>query len=164
MPKKSKDKGKQSKKKEQVEPGPESDPVILFRNYTKQCQSVGVAVNEILKRALCSNENENCASQLLIGTNEESRSSKPLGSCGIRALVAAILGKCNHGETQKYTALKEIRIWRSNLGDHGAMAIAKLMREGGREHRLAYIELIDNNIGLEGSVALGRSLCAGVSI
>ncbi len=151
MPKKKEGK---SKGKIEVEAGPEIDPFVLFRNYSKQCESVGISVNEAIKRALCFNENESSSSQLLIG-------EEPLGSCGCRALVAAILGKCNH-EATKYTAFKEIRIWRSNLGDHGAMAMAQLLREAGPEFNLSLLELSDNNIGVQGAIALGRSLCAGM--
>lgn len=161
MPKKTKDKSK-SKKKGEVEPGPETDPFVLFRNYSKQCESVGVTFNESVKRALCFNENENSSCQLLIGKDEHDSSSKPLGSWGCRALVMAILGKCNHETATKYTAFKEIRIWRSNIGDHGAMAIGRLLREAGPEFNISLIELSDNNIGVEGALAIGRSLCAGV--
>ena len=161
MAKKAKDKNK-SKKKGEVEPGPETDPFVLFKNYSKQCESVGITFHESVKRALCFNENENSSFQLLIGEDEENSSSKPLGSWGCRALVMAILGKCNHENATKYTAFKEIRIWRSNIGDHGAMAIGRLLREAGPEFNISLLELSDNNIGFEGAQALGRSLCAGV--
>jgi hypothetical protein len=162
MPKKKKDDKGKSKKKGEVEAGPETDPFVLFRNYSKQCESVGIPTNESIKRALCFNENENSSSQLLIGEDQQDSSSSPLRSCGCRALVAAILGKCNHESATKYTALKEIRIWRSNLGDHGAIAIARLLREAGPEFNISLLELSDNNIGVQGAIALGRSLCIGV--
>ncbi len=153
-----------TKKASEADLGPESDPFVLFRNYSKQCESTGIAYNESVKRALCHNENEQSSSQLLIGDDENNPSYKPLGSWGCRALVAAILGKCNHEDAAKYTAFKEIRIWRSNIGDHGAMAIGKLLREAGPEFNISLLELPDNNIGALGAVAIGRSLCAGVRI
>ncbi len=173
MAKKKKD-GKGKSKKEEAPPGPETDPVVLFRNYAKQCEFIGIEVNDSLKRALCNNEGENSSTQLLLGNGDnqqivsssispKSATTKPLGPSGTRALVKAILGTCDHENKTKYTGFKEIRIWRSNLGDHGAIAMARLFREAGSEHKISLVELSDNNIGLEGAIALGRSLCAGVS-
>lgn len=173
MPKKKKDNKGKKDKKEEV-PGPETDPMILFRNYAKQCECVGIEVNDLIKRALCNNEDENSSTQLLIGggegdknTNNDSRKTitEPLllGPSGTRALVKAILGMCDHDNKTRYTGFKEIRIWRSNLGDHGAIAIALLFREAGPEHKISLVELSDNDIGVQGATALGRTLCAGVS-
>lgn len=160
---------KKKNKKDEVT-GPETDPAVLFRNYAKQCEHVGIEVNDSLKRALCNNENENGSSQLLIGnsgtsdnnTDSKVQAAKPLGPSGTRALMKAILGMCDHDNKTKYTGFKEIRIWRSNLGDHGAIAIALLLREAGPEYKISLIELFDNDIGIQGAIALGRSLCAGV--
>lgn len=172
MAKKKKDgKGKKDKK-DDVPAGPEADPNVLFRNYAKQCEFIGIEVNESVKRALYNNEAENSSTQLLIGDNgagsgdttPSTSETKPLGPSGTRALVKAILGKCDHDNKTKYTSFKEIRIWRSNLGDHGAIAVAQLFRQAGPEHKISLVELSDNKIGVEGAVALGRSLCAGVRI
>ena len=169
MAKKKKDgKGKKDKK-DDVPAGPESDPNVLFRNYAKQCEYIGIEVNESIKNALYNNEAENSSSQLLIGdsgagSGNTTSATKPLGPSGTRALVKAILGKCDHDNKTKYTSLQELRIWRSNLGDHGAIAIAQLFRQAGPEHKISLVELSDNEIGVEGAVALGRSLCAGVRV
>ena len=142
---------------------PESDPFILYRNYSKQCESVGIITNDLVKIALCSSDNDNNSSQIIIGDNEmQSPSSTPLGPSGCRALVAAILGECNHEDATKYKSLKELRIYKSKLGNDGAVAVARLLRKAGTELHLSCLELSDNNIGLQGAVALGRSLCSGV--
>ena len=40
---------------------------------------------------------------------------------------SAILGDCNDHDSVKYNAFLSISIWKSNLGDHGAAAIARLL-------------------------------------
>lgn len=60
-----------------------------------------------------------------------------------------------------YKCLKNIRIWRSNINDDGAAAIAEVLRLGGADVPLLYLELIDDNIGPLGAMALGKSLSRG---
>ena len=78
-----------------------------------------------------------------------------------------------------YTAFEEIRIYRENIGDQGAKAISNLLSrsntnmkksKGSKESvatgvgfNVKYLELSDNGIGPIGGLALGRSLCCGVS-
>ena len=57
-----------------------------------------------------------------------------------------------------YKQLQELRVWRSNIGDDGASSLAELLRLGGAEIQLQYLELTDNNITASGAFALGRSL------
>ena len=44
------------------------------------------------------------------------------------------------------------------------MAIAELLRLGGADLKISYLELLDTNIGYDGCMALGHSLSYGVSI
>ncbi|GMI24158.1 hypothetical protein TeGR_g9572 [Tetraparma gracilis] len=54
--------------------------------------------------------------------------------------------------------MQELRVWGANIGDDGASSIAELLRLGGAEIQLAYLELTNNGISAAGAFALGRSL------
>ena len=57
-----------------------------------------------------------------------------------------------------YKTLQELRIWGAEIGDDGASSIAELLRLGGAEIQLQYLELTHNEITAVGAFALGRSL------
>lgn len=57
-----------------------------------------------------------------------------------------------------YKLIKSIRIWRSNIADDGAAAIAEVLRLGGIDVQIQFLELLDNNIGPRGGLALGTAL------
>jgi len=102
-----------------------------------------------------------------------------LGPGGTRALMTALMGAGPGMKGGPYKPLKFIRIWRSNIGDDGAASIvililkklvrilisfilqAEVLRLGGAEVQIAYLELMDNNIGPKGALALGTSLSQG---
>ncbi len=172
---------KDTKTTDGAESGTGSDPTVLFRNYTKCCESIGITIDENVKKALTQNsDNPNASTQLiLLGANpkvddgaenddgEESSPPPMLGPGGCRALVSAILGECNDSNIAKYLGFRDMRILRSNIGDNGATALARLLSKcDGREDnpKLEYLELPDNKIGVMGALAIGRSLCCGVSI
>ncbi|CAN0514017.1 unnamed protein product [Laminaria digitata] len=60
-----------------------------------------------------------------------------------------------------YRLMKSLRLWRARCGDEGARSIAEVLRLGGAEVQLEYIELFDDNIGPTGALALGQSLSIG---
>lgn len=51
-----------------------------------------------------------------------------------------------------YRLIKSLRLWRAHCGDEGARSIAEVLRLGGAEVQLEYLELFDDKIGLNGSV------------
>jgi hypothetical protein len=69
-----------------------------------------------------------------------------------------------------YTAFQEIRIWRSRIGDDGATALARLLNKCDKPNngvgniKINLLDLLGNEIGPRGALALGRSLCMGVSL
>ena len=80
-------------------------------------------------------------------------------------MATAIMGSHpsmpKHPETGKpmlYKTLQELRIWGANIGDDGASSIAEILRLGGAEIQLQYLELTNNGITAVGAFALGRSL------
>lgn len=103
--------------------------------------------------------------QIIIDGGDASKTSQPLGPGGCRALATAIMGvgqgMPKHPETGSnllYKPLQELRIWGANIGDDGASSIAELLRLGGAEIQLQYLELTNNEITEVGGFALGRSL------
>jgi len=55
------------------------------------------------------------------------------------------------------------RIWHSRIGDDGACALAEVLRLGGAEVQLEYLEVFDSGVGSRGCRALGVSLMVGAN-
>ncbi|KAL7548606.1 hypothetical protein ACHAWF_011878 [Thalassiosira exigua] len=159
-----------------IELGPESDPKILFSNYLKECKLIGIEPYGPLKDALTNDENPNIGKQLVVLPQP---GGEVLGPGGCRALVNAILNAGDTSITKQvpFTAMKEIRICSSGLGDAGAASVASLLMATAQkravdssdpaaakpEWKLDYLELVGNEIGRNGCLALGRSLCVGMN-
>ena len=88
----------------------------------------------------------------------------PIGPGGTRALMTAVMGSGPGMKGGPYKLLKSIRIWRSYIGDEGAAAVAEVLRLGGAEVQLTYLELFDDGVGPKGALALGQSLSAGKNL
>lgn len=57
-----------------------------------------------------------------------------------------------------YRLIKSLRLWRAHCGDEGARSIAEVLRLGGAEVQLEYLELFDDNIGPTGCVEGGGNV------
>mmetsp|Transcript_5633 Transcript_5633/g.8266 ORF Transcript_5633/g.8266 Transcript_5633/m.8266 type:complete len:362 (-) Transcript_5633:1824-2909(-) len=163
----SKKKGKGNKKEADAVHGPESDPIVLFSNYVTVCRKIGLEPSDSIKRALTNVENSNAGKQLLVDSLDEKESFGP-GGC--RALAIAILqgSSCEDAAVPKgsnvaFTAMKEIRIWRCNIGDDGVSALASILQFGGKQLQLTYLELLDSDVGPMGALALGKALSVGMN-
>ena len=159
-----------AKAKGPVELGPESDPKVLYSNYVRECQAIGIDPYFPLKDGLTNEENPNLGKQIVVLPSEGGR----LGPGGCRALVNAIVMK----DGIPYTSAKEIRLCRCDIRDAGAAAIGTLLADTAKrrtidstdpsavkpvEWKLEYLELVDNDIGPSGALAIGRSLCVGMN-
>lgn len=157
-------------KKQGVELGPDSDPKVLYTTYVKECKSIAIEPSNQLKAALTNEENANLGKQIIVvGTEEEK-----LGPGGCRAFVNAVVN-----QQVPFTAIKDIRLCRSNIKDAGAAALASLLSATATKKsidtpsdpsapqlldwKLEYLELNNNDIGSEGARSLGRSLCVGMN-
>ena len=60
-----------------------------------------------------------------------------------------------------YKLLNSLRFWRAGCSDDGATSIAEVLRLGGADVKLSYLELLDCNIGPRGANAIGASLSRG---
>ena len=164
-----------AKKQSAVELGPDSDPKVLYTNYTKECVKVGIEPYGPLKDTLLNEENPNRGKQIIV-VLPRVKGVDALGSGGCRALVNAMIAKDSSSSSVPFTVTKELRICSSSLGDAGAQHISKLLMATAikidpkdststtqPEWKLEYIELMDNDIGADGAKALGRSLCVGMN-
>jgi hypothetical protein len=145
--------------------GPYSDPEILHKNYVRECAAIGIEAYSPVKDALTNVENTNRGKQILI-LQQSKVDGNCLGPDGCRALVNAIIA-------QPFTAAMDIRI-SSNIKDSGAAALGKLLTATTKKlgikppdpepmWQIEYLELMNNDIGRDGALALGRSLCVGMN-
>lgn len=159
-------KKKAAAKKGAVSDEPGQLPSHLLKTYSDFCKRIGLSPHPEVSKSLTNEENAFCGRQIIIdGGEKESRPESKLGAGGTRALCTSCMGLGEgmpvHPETKQsmmYKQLQELRIWRSNIGDDGAASLAELLRLGGAEIQLQYLELFDNDISSVGAFALGRSL------
>jgi hypothetical protein len=131
------------------------DPAVLLQNYQKFCKLIGLPINPAVGKNL--NDEEKFPIKQLVIDDEYG----PLGPGGSRALMTAVMGSGPGMKGGPYKLLESLRIWRSNIGCDGAAAVAELLRLGGAEVKISYLELLDNNIADRGCLALGTSLSKG---
>jgi hypothetical protein len=102
---------------------------------------------------ICNDEEKYPVTQLVI-TDE----AGPIGPGGTRALMTAVMGSGPGMKGGPYKKLTSLRFWRTNVGDEGTNAIAEVLRLGGAEVQISYLELFDNNISIRGCMALGAGM------
>jgi len=147
------------------EPG--QQPEALLKVYNDFCKRLGLAPHAQVAKSLTNAENPFVGRQIIIdgGAPKDPK----LGAGGMRALSTSVMGigegmprqpipDSKETKPIMYKQLQELRVWRSNIGDDGASSLAELLRLGGAEIQLQYLELMDNDITAIGAFALGRSL------
>lgn len=157
MPKKKKGKKKKGK---QSHVGP--DTAAFMENYLFACRILGTPTQPEFEEEVGTMITEGSQlSQIVFGERE-------LNPLGMRCIVEGLLGtmvpigaeaaeRKMNGET--YLNVSEIQVWKSNVGDDGAGAIAKLMKTvKDKSFRLTIVDLMHNNIGPRGCAYLGAAL------
>eukprot|EP00607_Mallomonas_marina_P008643 CAMPEP_0182423638 /NCGR_PEP_ID=MMETSP1167-20130531/9711_1 /TAXON_ID=2988 /ORGANISM="Mallomonas Sp, Strain CCMP3275" /LENGTH=330 /DNA_ID=CAMNT_0024602809 /DNA_START=71 /DNA_END=1063 /DNA_ORIENTATION=- len=132
-------------------------PIQFCDNYTKFSKLIGLVPNTKVVHTLREEDPEKIPIEQLVIDDSEG----PLGPGGTRALMTALMGSGPSMKGGPYKLLKYIRIWRSQIGDDGAAAIAEVLRLGGADVQIQYLELTDNHIAARGALALGTSLSKG---
>lgn len=149
---------KKSGNKPGAEPVEGEDPQVLLANYQKYCKSTGININPSIVRLL-NDEEKYPIEQILLDDD-----SGILGPGGTRALMTALMGTGVGMKGGPYKKLKSLRLWGTHCSDDGAAAIAEILRLGGADVALQYLELLDNNIGPRGCNALGIALSFGHNV
>lgn len=125
------------------------NPLELLQTYQKYSKLIGIPVNQCIVRAL-SNTEQYPVEQIIV--DEELGN---LGAGGTRALCHSIM------TPPRYKLLKSMRFWRVNVEDEGVNAISELLRLGGSDVKLSYLELLDNNLTYRSGMSLGAALSIG---
>lgn len=134
------------------------DPLLLLQTYQKLCRAIALPAHPQVVSQL-SNEEKYPFKQIFVDDE-----MGPLGPGGTRALMTAVMGGMGGPgmrQTKIYTLLDSIRLWRTNAGDDGTAAIAEVLRLGGSECKITYLEILNDNIGARGAMALGSALSYG---
>jgi hypothetical protein len=151
MAKKGKAGAKGKKKAGPVGPNGET----LLENYRKACKLIGVEPSMPFLQSLDAILAETpTITQLCVA-------DQPLGPAGVRCIAAGLMGELPGMEGGLYLNLTNLHIWRCGAKDDGVAAIAKLIHNQEKEFQLGVLDLLDNDVGLRGCEALGRSLAAG---
>jgi len=144
--------------KSNQEPKEGENPLQFCDNYIKFAKLIGLIPHAKVIQTLKDDDPEkNPIEQLVIDDSD----GVALGPGGTRALMTALMGSAPSMKGGPYKLLKYIRIWRSQIGDDGAAAIAEVLRLGGADVQIQYLELTDNNIAARGALAIGASLSKG---
>lgn len=158
MPKKKKG-GKKGKKGPAVDLEAEGfNPAVVGKNYKAMCKHIGLEPNARIVNAIePSGDDEGPKPQWMTIDNEDG----PIGAPHTVALSKALLGNPLTAPDLAggpYQTLQSLRIWRCNIGDDGAVAVAEMLKLGAEKMNLTYVELLDNRIGVRGCAALGAAL------
>ena len=128
----------------------------FVKSYKTFSNAAGLPIYEPLVKQLNDDEDREefmQNQQLIIHPSDPSDLEEPrLGPGGCRALCTSILALAPMAPGSKpkepekpFKAVKSIRCWHSSIGDDGACALADVLRLGGVEVQLEYLEIIDNN-------------------
>ena len=153
---------KKDKKADFADDGdPGMNPDAFKTNYTKFCKLIAVPANQKIVDQLTDEEKLEAFmkhNQLVVDDEFGA-----LGPHGTRALCTAIMGSGTGMNGAQCKLVKSLRLWRSNVSDDGAACIAELLRLGGAEVAISYLELLDNGIGARGARSLGQALTYGMN-
>ncbi|ETN24847.1 hypothetical protein PPTG_01028 [Phytophthora nicotianae INRA-310] len=114
---------------------------IVAANYGKACKAIGVLVNPHVNEIFRGKEEDGDLVNLIL----EGENVGTLGPGGVRF------------SNGPYTQLRYIRIWKQEIGNEGAAAIASLL-QAASDVNIAYLELLDCGIGEQGCKALADVL------
>ncbi|KAK1941897.1 putative serine/threonine-protein kinase/receptor [Phytophthora citrophthora] len=137
---------------------------IVATNYGKACKAIGVSVNPHVNELFRGKEEDGDLFIL------EGEGVGALGPGGIHALALAIMISLqldthtyfswwlvDRFTNGPYTQLRYIRIWKQEIGNEGTAAITSLLQATSGVN-IAYLELLDCEIGEGGCKALGDIL------
>ncbi|KAG7401127.1 hypothetical protein PHYBOEH_002685 [Phytophthora boehmeriae] len=133
---------------------------IVATNYGKACKAIGVQSNSHVNDLFRGKEEDGDLVNFIL----EGEDVGTLGPGGVRAMAMAIMISFSPFDflgpgitTGPYTQLRYIRIWKQEIGDEGAAAIASLLSATSGVN-IAYLELLDCGIREDGCKALADVL------
>ena len=146
--------------------GPASDPddasmnpEAVVDNYKKYCKVQALTVHPKVLAQLGGGEEQ---LEQFMKTEQLVVDGEPImGPGGTRALCTALMGNGPGMSGAVFKMAKNFRFWRQACGCDGAACLAEILRLGGAELPMAYLEMLDCNVGFRGAKALGQSLMCG---
>ncbi|OWZ02722.1 putative mitochondrial protein [Phytophthora megakarya] len=114
---------------------------IVATNYGKACKAIGVQVNPHVNELFRGKEDDGDLVNFIL----EGENVGTLGPGGVRFTNGP------------YTPLRYIRIWKQEIGNEGSAAIASMLQVTSGVN-IAYVELLDCAIGVDGCKALADVL------
>jgi len=133
------------------------DPTVILQNYQKFSRMIGITPHICVSRAF---EPE----ALEIGDLFIDGSLGSFGPGGARALLTSIMNMGPGMKGKPLNVFSSLRFWKCNIGDDGANSVAEVLRLGGGDVIITYLEIIDDIIGPKGALALGHSLSFGQNL
>ncbi|CCI40079.1 hypothetical protein ABG067_001162 [Albugo candida] len=148
---------------------------MLLANYAKTCRSMGLNTNTLIYELIRGNEEQSELYNVLLED-----AGGVIGPTDLKAFTCAILISFPHyypvslndealtrtygvglSGTGIYTHIRCIRIWRQEVGNEGALAIASLLRC--TKISITRLELLDCDIGEQGCHAIAGALGTSTS-
>ena len=138
---------------------PSMNPEAVVDNYKKYCKLAALQPHPKVLAQLGGDEEQ---LEVMMKNEQLVVDGEPvLGPHGTRALCTALMGNAPGMSGAVFKMAKNFRFWRMDCGDDGAACLAEILRLGGAELPMAYLELLDCNVGYRGAHALGQSLMCG---
>ena len=138
---------------------PSMNPEAVVDNYKKYCKLAALAPHPKVLAQLGGDEEQ---LEIMMKNEQLVVDGEPsLGPHGTRALCTALMGNAPGMSGAVFKMAKNFRFWRMDCSDDGAACLAEILRLGGAELPMAYLELLDCGVGYRGAHALGQSLMCG---
>ena len=138
---------------------PSMNPEAVVDNYKKYCKLAALTPHPKVLAQLGGDEEQ---LEVMMKNEQLVIDGEPiLGPHGTRALCTALMGNAPGMSGAVFKMCKNFRFWRMDCSDDGAACLAEILRLGGAELPMAYLEMLDCNVGYRGAHALGQSLMCG---
>lgn len=133
------------------------DPAAILQQYQKFSRTIGLTPHICVSRAFEPDALE--SGDLFIDGSIGS-----FGPGGTRALLTSIMNMGPGMKGKPINIFSSLRFWKCNIGDDGANSVAEVLRLGGADVIITYLEILDDIIGPKGALALGHSLSFGQNL
>jgi hypothetical protein len=130
------------------------DPKVLLKNYERFSNSIAVPISRQLTDIL-NDEEQYPVKQITIADDEQ------FGPGSLRAFCTALLGLGPQMTGGPYKLMESMRFWNMPLRGDGISSLAEVLRLGGAEIKLSYLELMKCDVEPSGCFSLGSALSNG---
>lgn len=133
------------------------DPATILQNYQKFSRMIGLTPHISVAKAFEPDALES-------GDIFVDGSLASFGPGGTRSLLTSIMNMGPGMKGKPLNIFSSLRFWKCNIGDDGVNSVAEVLRLGGGDVIITYLEILDDIIGPKGALALGHSLSFGQNL